>query len=849
MRIEALEGRALLTTFYVDNNLFLTADRDASGGLSSGDQVTFGNGQNYQQANLTYDAAAANGDAGTAFSSIGQALASPLVQAGDTIDVAGGTYTEGGLTIDKSLTLQGIGAVLLQSPTLGGPETTLTIADNPDNVTLENLNFTTTPNLSSGLLDNGGGTLNLIDISGSDEFGIRGVTNLNITRTTNAPESVGIGPYTVVTPGLTTFNLGSGATSDYSGVAGFQDSTLRHWTEFFFQVKNLSVSTGAGSDSLSVLPLANTTVTIDGGDPSPPALPGDALTVAGGNINDLSMTSDATGYSGTWTSSDAQPVYFSHIESLGPGAFDEKSQGFVATEGQSYSGTLLEFNDSTPNVPLANYTATINWGDGETSAGTVLAGGVYGSLAVASTHTYAEEGQYAVSVAISRPGTFNTALTATAGVSEPPPVGTGVTLSATEGQPIGTAASGTTSPNAVVATFVDSDIGTDNDGFSATIEWGDGSSSIGTIASGADDAGEWDVTGSHVYAEDGNYTITVMLSGAYLGLISSIASRAIVAEEPIVAIPQTLTGTVGVALGTRPDGGFGEVIASVQQSRPIENENYLASIDWGDGTTSNSYAYLDLSLTRDPQFDIYDVASVHTYAQAGTYAVKVAFLENGIAVATVTSTAAITGTPNDAFIANVYHDLLGRQVDTNGLLYWSGRLDAGLTRSQLVASVESSDEYRQDEVASLYQRYLHRAAEPSALDAGEKLLATGLSDEQLAAIVVSSDEYFALGGGSNDGFLSALFQDALGRPIDAGARAAFEQELNAGFTRGQIANFVFGSHEYHAELVQSIYHETLNRPADDAGDVFWADQLDRGATDEQVIAAIAASEEYFAKTE
>ncbi|MGH7137735.1 MAG: hypothetical protein ACREHD_18460 [Pirellulales bacterium] len=117
--VEVLESRHLLTTFYVDNNLLLTADRDQSGGLSPGDQVTFGNGQPYQQADLTYDAAPAGGDVGTAFSSMGQALASPLVQANDVIELAGGTYTES-VTIDKSLTLQGEGNVVLQSPTAGG---------------------------------------------------------------------------------------------------------------------------------------------------------------------------------------------------------------------------------------------------------------------------------------------------------------------------------------------------------------------------------------------------------------------------------------------------------------------------------------------------------------------------------------------------------------------------------------------------------------------------------------------------------------------------------------------------------------------------------------------------------
>ena len=39
--LESLEARIVLTTFYVDANLALTADRDSSGGITAGDQVTF----------------------------------------------------------------------------------------------------------------------------------------------------------------------------------------------------------------------------------------------------------------------------------------------------------------------------------------------------------------------------------------------------------------------------------------------------------------------------------------------------------------------------------------------------------------------------------------------------------------------------------------------------------------------------------------------------------------------------------------------------------------------------------------------------------------------------------------
>src|SRR4051812_41965340 len=72
-RLESLETRRLLaTTFYVDDSLVITKDRDTSGTLSTGDQVTYAFAEPGQTTKLTYNAAAnvGDGDVGTAFNSI-----------------------------------------------------------------------------------------------------------------------------------------------------------------------------------------------------------------------------------------------------------------------------------------------------------------------------------------------------------------------------------------------------------------------------------------------------------------------------------------------------------------------------------------------------------------------------------------------------------------------------------------------------------------------------------------------------------------------------------------------------------------------------------------------------------
>jgi hypothetical protein len=317
------------------------------------------------------------------------------------------------------------------------------------------------------------------------------------------------------------------------------------------------------------------------------------------------------------------------------------------------------------------------------------------------------------------------------------------------------------------------------------------------------------------------------------------------AEQPITGLPQTLTGTAGVALGTHSGVGYGEVIAAVRQDISADQEVFTTAIDWGDGATTNGSAFVDLSLASDTQHRTYSVFAVHTFTQPGTYPITVVFSENGAAEATVTSTAIIGGTANQQFVDHIYQDLLGRAPDSGGLTTWLARLDGGLSRSAFIDQVEQSAEYRGDEVMAIYQQYLQRPADSAALETGSELLAQGATDEQLAEMVVSSPEYFALHGGANDGFLAALFQDALNRPIDAGAKAAFGQALAAGANRSQIAAIVFASHEYHADVVDAAYLQLLRRHSDATGQSFWANLLDAGVTDEQLIAALAASDEYF----
>jgi streptogramin lyase len=208
-------------------------------------------------------------------------------------------------------------------------------------------------------------------------------------------------------------------------------------------------------------------------------------------------------------------------------------------------------------------------------------------------------------------------------------------------------------------------------------------------------------------------------------------------------------------------------------------------------------------------------------------------------------------TPSQAFVSQTYRDLLGREVDPVGLAGWSTMIDQGTARSDVVRSIEVSPEYQGVVVQQLYATYLHRSADPGGLASGEAFLAGGGTREQLAALLLGSAEYYqSQGGSTNDGFLTALYQDALQRSIDPTSLAAGEQALATGTMRDQLALSVLASEEHRMIVVNQMYHSYLSRQPAQAEQHAWVQFLNGNQTDPLLdaaaIAGFVGSDEYVA---
>jgi PKD repeat protein len=291
---------------------------------------------------------------------------------------------------------------------------------------------------------------------------------------------------------------------------------------------------------------------------------------------------------------------------------------FSAPSGVSFTTTVATFSDTfTPNT-ASDFTAMISWGDATMSTGTIAATAP-GMYQVNGTHTYAAPGTYSVMVIFSddAPGIAMAQVTSTAHVAAGLSV-TAVNLSTPEGTPF----------NGTVATFSDSDTTKTPASFAVIINWGDGTTTAGTVTGSS---GSFTVNGQHTYADEGSFStiVTVTEIGAG-GLTASATGVATVSESDVLSgSPVTFSAQAGVvftgAVATFTDTFTGNVPG-----------DFVATIDWGDGNTTAG--------TVTGGGGTFSVSGTHTYAAAGVYNVVVTLADDapGTATATTTSTANVS---------------------------------------------------------------------------------------------------------------------------------------------------------------------------------------------------------------
>lgn len=284
---------------------------------------------------------------------------------------------------------------------------------------------------------------------------------------------------------------------------------------------------------------------------------------------------------------------------------------------------VAQFRDSSGNKATNLYTATIDWGDGTpTTLGLIsdLGTGYYG---VTGSHLYSEEGSFTVTVSIVGPASITGQSASPVTVSDASLTPSPTTIVTTEGATF----SGT------VGQFTDLNASAPLSDFTATIDWGDGTSpTSGTIEIAG--GGTFNVLGSHVYADDstvhGPYTITITVNDIG-GASTQILSTANVADASLTPLPATVNYVVGNAV-SKVVGSFTDANASA----PISD--FAVVISWGDGSPNTTLANGAIVQLGTNQFDVF---APHTYQTVGTYTLDITINDIGGSFTVIHSTAVV----------------------------------------------------------------------------------------------------------------------------------------------------------------------------------------------------------------
>lgn len=193
---------------------------------------------------------------------------------------------------------------------------------------------------------------------------------------------------------------------------------------------------------------------------------------------------------------------------------------------------------------------------------------------------------------------------------------------------------------------------------SATINWGDGTSSTGQIGAPNSD-GFRQVSGVHIYASGGNYQITVTVTDEADGYaVSSTADASV--TYTVTAQGTNFSATVGQ--------NFSGNVAEFTDGDP--QANLSAVINWGDGTSSTSG-----QISGPSASGVYEVSGSHTYASSGDYQVTITVLDR-------TDNQSGSGTASASVISDTY------PISVSGLEFSAG---VGQTFSGAVAQFTDAD--------------------------------------------------------------------------------------------------------------------------------------------------------------
>lgn len=192
------------------------------------------------------------------------------------------------------------------------------------------------------------------------------------------------------------------------------------------------------------------------------------------------------------------------------------------TEGQPFTNATV----ATLNAdPADSFSGTIDWGDKTTPISALVIPDGSGGFTVEGSHDYVKFGFYVVKVKLTDANNKAITVLSSAKVADAPLSATGFNFTAERNGPF----------SGAVATFADADpnaVLSPKPTETATINWGDGTVSVGTLSQGAS-GGPFTVSGKHNYLVAKTYTVTTTIHDVGGSKATATGAATVLPPQPV----------------------------------------------------------------------------------------------------------------------------------------------------------------------------------------------------------------------------------------------------------------------------------------------------------------------------
>jgi hypothetical protein len=465
-----------------------------------------------------------------------------------------------------------------------------------------------------------------------------------------------------------------------------------------------------------------------------------------------------------------------------------------------------------------SHTVTINWGDGSPNTVLQLAPGVF---TFSATHQYLDEPP---SGSTSKVDTIAVAVTDSA--SDTASASTAITVNdvppaiPANGLQLSSSTVNAGSPVTLTGSFVDPD---SSNPHQVVINWGDGSTPTSlTVAAGALTFGPI----SHTYQTSlpGNvpYTIQVTISDEDNTSASASVSVTVIGGLPSGSPTGSELPGLNLSGASHVDEGASYTL-DLSSLLPAGNTISSVTVTWGDGqvqkVAGNPSSVTHVYNEGPNNYTILAKATDQsgTFAANNSVAVQVMDMPPPLTISGPTS-----ANPESAYTLNLSASDPGTDPITGWTINWGDG-----TTDTVIGNPSS--------VSHTYALEHHTYTISAQATNGDGTFTAGNT--------VTVNMAFAT---ADENFLSQVYLDLLGRPLDPSGLQSWTEHLQEGASRDQVVLWITQSLEYRTLEVEQLYQTFLGRPADAQGLRDDVVALGAGVTTDQIKAEILGSDEYFA---